>query len=188
MRKLISIILSLILCISLCACGSQSKGSGVLVEELKETIQEFDDDGVLTVAESEEGYTFKYEGSILSGDLVLTGKADKNNNIIEIKANGDSINVDYFDSLTASQLVKDMADWEHIAMNKLAGEFMLWDFSYITKICSKDKTSDDQMLGLDILLAARNSPQTNNGWIYTVSSDSNAGTVTITAVYGEANK
>jgi hypothetical protein len=191
MKKLIAVFLALLFCVSLCACEGtvvKSKGSGVLIEDLQKTIKEFDEDGKLTVTEKEDGFEFKYEGSILLGDLIITGTADKEKNLTQISAKGTSINVSYFNSLTAGQLVKDMNDWEKVAINKLSGEFMLWNFSYIVKICSENNDSEAQMAGLDILLAARNSSKTSNGWTYTVKSDSSADAVTINAVYNGDNK
>lgn len=194
MRRLIAIILACLLCLSLCACegtegtAGKPKGSGVLIEDLQQAIKDFDDEGKLTVTEKEDGFEFKYEGSILLGDLIITGTADKGKNLTQISAKGTSINVSYFNSLTAGQLVNDMNNWEKVAMNKLSGEFMLWNFSYIVKICSENNDSEAQMAGLDILLAARNSSKTSNGWTYTVKSDSSADTVTINAVYNGDNK
>lgn len=191
MKKLIAVFLALLFCVSLCACEGtvgKSKGSGVLIEDLQKTIKEFDEDGKLTVTEKEDGFEFKYEGSILLGDLIITGTADKEKNLTQISAKGTSINVSYFNSLTAGQLVKDMNNWEKVAMNKLSGEFMLWNFSHIVKICSENNDSEAQMAGLDILLAARNSSKTSNGWTYTVKGDSSADTVTINAVYNGDNK
>lgn len=187
MKKAIALLLVFLFCVSLCACGSTSKGSGVLIEDLERAIKDFDDEAKIAVTESEEGFTFKYEGSILFGDLTITGSANKDKNITQISALGTGINISYFDSLTSGQLLKDMENWEKVPMNKLSGTFMLWNFSHIVKICSEDKDSKAQMAGIEILLEARRASKTSDGWTYTVKSDSGSETVTITAVYVGAN-
>ena len=92
--------------------------------------------------------------------------------------------IDYFNSLTAKQLLSDLADANNVPMNKLTGDFVLWDFSYVVSLCSKDQSSEDQIYGLDLLLAARKSPQEKDGWTYSISTNSSTESITITATYG----
>lgn len=166
--------------------GGGSKGSGVTIEDFEfKVIKEIDDEGVVSVSEVENGFTFEYKGTALLADLVISGTADKNKNITYIEAEAvDGINIDYFNSLTASQFVSDVSDANNVPMNKLTGDFVLWDFSYVVSLCSKDQSSKDQIYGLDLLLAARKSPQEKDGWTYSISTNSSTESITITATYG----
>lgn len=151
MKKIIAIMLSICLVVALSACGAGSKSSGITIEDFEfKVIKEIDDEGNLSIVETDNGFTFEYKGSALLADLVITGVADKNKNITSIKAEAvDGIDIDYFNSLTAGQFVSDMADANNIPMNELTADFMLWNCSYIVKLCSDEQSSEDQIYGLD---------------------------------------
>ena len=185
MKKVAAILLAICLVLSLCACGS--KASGVTIENFEsQVIKELFGEETLSVTENDSGFSFEYKGSVLLSDLTISGAADKNKNITEIKVEAvDGLNIDYFNSLTAEQFLKDVGDVNNVPINKLAGDMLLWDCSFIVKTCSSEQSAEDQLYGLDLLLAARNSPQEKDGWTYSIATNKNAETITFTAIYGK---
>lgn len=186
MKRIIALLLAMMMVVSLVGCGgtsSKKNNSGVNIDELESALKEFDDGAKVAKTEKDGGYTFTYKMDSFY-TLTITGEADSDEMLTSIVATCDTINTDYFKSLTASQFVSDMADVNNVPMNELTCDIFLFDFSYIVKLLSpEDASAEVQIEGLGTLLDAIKSAQTIGKWKYSTSTNPTDKTATITAQF-----
>lgn len=185
MRKMVALILATVLACSIGACGKtpEKKNSGVNIDELQSAIREFDEQAVVRKSQGDDGYTFNYSNDDYFG-VTVSGTADANEMLTSVVATATHVNAEYLKDLTATQFIADMANSNNVAMNKLAGEMLLVEFSYIAKLLSPEDVSSKVYLeGLDILLNAIKTPQTSGNWKYTVTTNISGESATIKAQF-----
>lgn len=72
-------------------------------------------------------------------------------------------------------------------MKRLAVDILMVRMANIAALTAKDKDDDAMLEALDILLESRSGSRTYNGWVYRITSDSSADTMTLTAVFDGTN-
>lgn len=181
----------MLLIISLLAvgCGGGKKASDTSIDQFQASvIKEIDDEGTVNVEEANGGYVFSYKkDNMLNATLSFEGEADKNKMIRSVTATCDSVNVEYFMEMTASEVINDVVNASDVPVNKLAGDIFLTDCGYAVALFSPDPKSEsdeyDYFDGMDVIMAARKEPQKQKGWQYTVKADEENDTVTVVFDY-----
>ena len=172
-------------------CGQKEIVSDITLDEFEsKVIKKVNASGKLDVTETGEGFSFVFDKygedqSYMTGLETFTGTANKERKLKSVTAVKDNVDVEYFMSMTASEFVSDVMNYENITARRALGDLFLVDFSNIVSLCSPDAESTDGQLekGMSVLLNARKAPQTINGWTYSVEGDAAGNTLTMKAEY-----
>ena len=178
MKKVTAIILVLVLVFSLAGCG---KG-GITIEDLeKGALQDVKTGAAFTVTEAGSGWNFSYRFDVVLADGEIYGTADAGKNITSVSYKLTGGKMDYFQSMTAHDFVEHMNDVNNVVMGKLCYDFMLFQFANVAAQLDGNTDAENVFAMADVLMAARRSSQSQNGWTYSVEFRESADEVILTA-------
>ena len=191
-RRILPVVAAIVMALAaFIGCGQKEIVSDITIDEFEsKVIKKVDASGKLTVTETGEGFDFVFDKygedqSYMTGIETFTGTANKERKLKSVTAVKDGVDVEYFMSMTASEFVSDIMNYENIPARRVLGDLFLVDFSNVVSLCSPDAESTDGQLekGMSVLLNARKEPQTINGWTYSVEGDAAGNTLTMKAEY-----
>lgn len=177
MKRPLALFLALLMTLSLAACGG--KTSKVSIKNYEETfLHSFDKDWHFAVAESDGGYTFYFSDELYgSFPLTVEGTADKKQMIKQATVTFVGVPANYFQEATSMSILQDLSDYMNIPMNRLATDIVIVSAPCFTLDSAKTQSA------VELTLSAINSPQTQDGWTYTMVHTEK--TLTIASEYTE---
>lgn len=175
MKRALALFLALVMALALVGCSGKS--SNVSLDDYEKSfLQALDEEWTFSTEESNGGYAFSFTGEVYGiYPLTVEGSADKNQMVEQAIITFERVPEDYFQKTTALSIVQDLADYMNVPMTRLATDTVL--ITAFTPMLG-DATVQD---GVELILAALDSSQTQDGWTYTLVLEGK--TLTMTAEY-----
>ncbi len=180
MKRIILLLLTFALLLSFSACQSTTSGVGILA--LEEQFQKGDASLSFPLTEAKGGYTFSYENAGVSYE----GSTDAKRNVTSVTVVSTDVNTKLYP--TASALESDV--YRYILSPDSLGEEnvkMIKCVYHIVYLCTAFRYEGDTeaMLTAVCEMMIKGITVKVNGFSITPTLNATAGTVTVTAVYGE---
>lgn len=178
MKRILALFLALLMALSLVGCGGKS--SNVSLDDYEKSfLHTLDDDWNLTASEVNGGYSFSFTGKVFGNSfspLTVEGTANKQQMVEQVTVTLGGVPEDYFQAQTPTSILLDITNYESVPMGRLAADCV------IGAVATPMFADDIKALSLlEMILPAIDSPQTHNGWTYTMVLEGK--TLTITSEY-----